>query len=81
MTEYGTVVPQKPWEYSIGSSLSEPTSLQLTIFFINRNGSIGFRLSDTLEGYVRDLRNANDPALGLDSTTLIRICVSPSPTY
>ena len=59
----------------------ESVALQLPIFFVNSNGGIGFRLSDILNGYIRDLRNANDPALGLDSTTLIRICVSPSPIY
>ena len=79
---FGTVVPQKRWApvnevdylYFVQKAV-----LQLPIFFVNRNGEVGFPLSDILQGCDRDLRNANDFApLGGKSSTHIRVNVSLS---
>ncbi|KAN0136057.1 hypothetical protein V8E53_006218 [Lactarius tabidus] len=71
------VVPQRRW--ALANELDfrrnvENAVLQLPIFFINRMGGLGFRLSDILEGHGCDLRNANNPApLGGKTITHIRI--------
>jgi hypothetical protein len=57
----GTVVPQRRWtpadEVDIRRHV-ESAALQLPIFFVNRNGGLGFRLPDILRGCDRDLHNA-----------------------
>ena len=85
VTAYGTVVPQRRWtpdskvtfRQSVEKAVLQPR-LQLPIFFVNRNGGLGFRLPDILRGCDRDLQNANDFApLGHKSmTSHIRIGVS-----
>lgn len=79
---HGTVVPQRRWaptdEVDIRRHV-EGAALQLPTFFVNRNGSLGFPLSDILRGSDHDLHNANGFAsLGGKSTTHIRINVSLS---
>jgi hypothetical protein len=77
---HGTVVPQRRWtpadEVDVRRFV-ESAQLQLPIFFVNRNGGLGFRLPDILHGCDRDLHNANTFApLGGKYTTHIRINVS-----
>jgi hypothetical protein len=85
VTDNGTVVPQIRWTPHTVTDIRqhvEEAVLQLPIFFVNRNGGLGFRLPDTLRGCDRELRNAYDPAsLGSKSTTHIRINVSRCPSY
>jgi len=74
---YGTVVPQRRWmpvdEVDVRRHV-QGAVLQLPVFFVNRNGGIGFPLLDILRGCDRDLLNANDFAtLGGKTTTHIRI--------
>jgi len=74
---YGTVVPQRRWtpadEVDVRRHV-QGAVLQLPVFFVNRNGSIGFPLLDILRGCDRHLRNSNDFAsLGGKTTTQIRI--------
>ncbi len=81
----GTIVPQGRWtpadEVDIRRHV-ESAQLQLPIFFVNHNGSLGFWLPDILRGCDRDLHNANSFApLGGKTTTHIRINVSPSLGY
>ena len=76
---YGTVVPQRRWgpadEVDVRRHV-ERSVLQLPVFFVNRNDSIGFQLPDILRGCDRDLQNANSFApLGGRFTTHIRINV------
>jgi hypothetical protein len=76
---HGTVVPQRRWapadEVDVRRHV-EGAVLQLPTFFVNRNGSLGFLLSDILRGSEHDLHNANSFAsLGGRSTTHIRIHV------
>ena len=76
----GTVVPQRRWtpgdEPDIPRHVSEAT-LQLPVFFVNRNGGIGFWLPDILQGRDHDLHNRdNQASLGGRATTHIRINVS-----
>ncbi|KAF8257740.1 hypothetical protein EI94DRAFT_1791524 [Lactarius quietus] len=73
----GTVVPQRRWtpadEVDVRRYVEDATLL-LPVFFVSRNGSIGFPLSDILRGCDRELRNPNDFApLGGRCTTQIRI--------
>ncbi|KAF8261608.1 hypothetical protein EI94DRAFT_782792 [Lactarius quietus] len=73
----GTVVPQQRWtpadEVDVRRHV-EGAVLLLPVFFVNRNGSIGFPLSDILRGCDRELRNPNDFALlGGTANTNIRI--------
>ncbi|KAH8989131.1 hypothetical protein EDB92DRAFT_2004587 [Lactarius akahatsu] len=73
----GTVVPQRRWipagEVDIQRHV-EDADLQLPIYFVNSNGSIGFPLPDILRGCVGNLHNANGFApLGGRSTTHVRI--------
>ena len=79
---HGTVVPQRKWSPADEVDFRrhvENAALQLPIFFVNRNGGLGFPLSDILRGYDRDLRNANGFApLAGRNTTNIRINVSTS---
>ena len=77
---HGTVVPQRRWtpadEVDVRRFV-ENAVLQLPIFFVNRNGGLGFRLLDILRGCSRDLYNANNFApLGGRHTTYLRINVS-----
>ena len=77
---HGTVVPQRRWtpadEVDVRRHV-ESAVLQLPAFFVNRDGSLGFRLSDILRGCDRDLLSANSFAsLGARTTTYIRINVS-----
>ncbi|KAI9439238.1 hypothetical protein H4582DRAFT_2075898 [Lactarius indigo] len=74
---HGTVIPQRRWspadEVDVRRHV-EGAMLQLPIFFVNRNGGIGFGLPDILRGCDRDLHNANNFApLGGRATTHIRI--------
>ncbi|KAH8987177.1 hypothetical protein EDB92DRAFT_1801539, partial [Lactarius akahatsu] len=73
----GTIVPQKRWNPAEDVDVRrhvEGAILQLPIYFVNSNGSIGLPLSDILRGCDRDLHNANSFAtLGGESTTHIRI--------
>jgi len=76
----GTVVPQRRWtpadEVDIRRHVQE-AALQLPVFFVNRNGSVGFWLPDVLEGRDRELYNRDIQApLGGRTTTHIRINVS-----
>jgi protein involved in polysaccharide export with SLBB domain len=82
---YGTVVPQKRWtpadEVDVRRHV-EGAALELPIFFVNRNGSIGFPLVDILRGCDRHLHNADDFAtLAGKTTTHVRINVSLSLGY
>ncbi|KAF8257743.1 hypothetical protein EI94DRAFT_1254355 [Lactarius quietus] len=74
---YGTVVPQRRWTPADEVDFRrhvEAAVLQLPLFFVNRNGSIGFPLQDILQGCDRELHHASHFApLGGKSTTHIRI--------
>ena len=77
----GTVIPQMRWvpadEADYRRHVLEAV-LQLPVFFVNRNGSVGFWLPDILEGRDGDLYNRDSQApLGGRTTTHIRINVSP----
>jgi len=77
----GTVVPQRRWipadEEDVRRHVTQAT-LQLPIFFVNRNGGVGFGLPDILQGRDYDLYNRDSEAsLGGVATTHIRINVSP----
>ena len=81
----GTVVPQRRRtsadEVDIRRHV-ESAVLQLPIFFVNHNGSLGFRLPDILRGCNPELHNANSFApLGGKTTTSVRIHVSLSLGY
>ncbi|KAH9047189.1 hypothetical protein EDB84DRAFT_1233485, partial [Lactarius hengduanensis] len=73
----GTILPQRRWSPADAVDVRrhvEGADLQLPIYFVNSNGSIGFPLLDILRGCDRDLHNANSFAtLGGRSTTHIRI--------
>ena len=77
---HGTVVPQRRWTPTDEVDFRrhvDGAALELPIFFVNRNGGIGFRLSDILRGCDRDLHIANGLApLGGRTNTHIRINVS-----
>jgi hypothetical protein len=77
---HGTVVPQTRWTPVDDVDIRrfvEDAVLNLPIFFVNRNGSLGFSLTDILRGCDRHLHNANGFApLGGRATTQIRINVS-----
>jgi len=79
-TSEGTVIPQRRWtpadEVEIRRYVQGAT-LQLPVFFVNRNGGVGFWLPDILEGRDHDLCNRDSQAiLGGRTTTHIRINVS-----
>lgn len=81
----GTVVPQRRWipadEVDFRRFVTE-AALQLPIFFVNRNGGVGFWLPDILRGRDRDLDNRDGEAsLGGVTTTHIRINVSLRALY
>ena len=83
---HGTVVPQRRLslvdEVDEVRQYVESAVLQLPIFFVNRNGELGFPLSDIIRGYDCDLRNEVDFApLGGKTTTHIQIGVSLSVGY
>ena len=82
---YGTVVPQRRWmpadEVDVRRYVDIPI-LQLPIFFVNLNDSIGFRLPDILRGCDGDLHKANRFApLGGKPSTMVRINVGLSSGY
>jgi len=75
----GTVVPQRRWtpgdELDIRQHV-EGATLQLPVFFVNRNGAVGFLLSDILQGRIHYLHNYDSQAsLGGRWTVHIRINV------
>jgi len=79
-TTEGTVVPQRRWtpadEVDIRRHVQD-AALQLPVFFVNRNGSVGFWLPDILEGRDSELYNRDIQAqLGGRTTAHIRINVS-----
>jgi len=79
-TTEGTVVPQRRWtptdEVDIRRQVQE-AQLQLPVFFVHRNGGVGFLLPDILEDRDLDLYNRDSRApLGGRTTTHIRINVS-----
>jgi len=72
-TTEGTVVPQRRWslvnEVDIRLHV-QGAALQLPVFFVDRNGSVGFWLPDILEGRDRELYNRDIQApLGGKTTT------------
>ncbi|KAH9066672.1 hypothetical protein EDB87DRAFT_1553800 [Lactarius vividus] len=73
----GTVVPQTLWAPHHTADFKqhvEDADLQLPIFFIHGNGSLGLSLDDAANGRCRTLRDANAHAqLGGKTTTHIRI--------
>lgn len=76
----GTVVPQRRWtpadEIDVRRYV-ESATLQLPIYFVNRNGGVGFWLPDILQGRDHDLYHGDRQAsLGGKSTTFLRINVS-----
>ena len=77
----GTVVPQRRWTPAVETDVRryvEEATLQLPIFFVNRNGGVGFSLPDILQGLDHDLCNRDGQAsLGGRATTNIRINVGP----
>jgi hypothetical protein len=79
-TIQGSVVPQQRWvpneRLGIHRHVREAT-LQLPIFFFNRNGGVGFWLPDILQRRDHDLYNRDSEALlGGVTATHIRINVS-----
>jgi hypothetical protein len=79
----GTVVPQRRRSPSddidIRRHVAEAT-LQLPIFFVDRNWGVGFWLPDIIQSRDHDLCNRDSEApLGGMTTTYIRINVSPHP--
>ncbi|KAN0133463.1 hypothetical protein V8E53_008631 [Lactarius tabidus] len=72
---HGTVVPQRRWTPADEADVRRHVKgLELPIFFVNHDGSIGFPLVDILRGCDRDLRNASGFAsLVGKTTTHIRI--------
>lgn len=79
-TTHGSVVPQRRWTPTNEVDFRryvDGAALELPIFFVNRNGGIGFRLPDILRGRDRDLHNADKFApLGGRATVQIGINVS-----
>jgi len=73
----GGVVPQQRWTPNEGVDFRRhvlEARLQLPIFFVNRNGGVGFWLPDILQGGDRGLHNRDCEApLGGVTTTHIRI--------
>ena len=76
----GTVVPQRRWTPTDEVDFRrhvDGAALELPIFFVNRNGGVGFWLPDILRGRDRDLHNAEKFApLGGRATVQIRVNVS-----
>ena len=76
----GTVVPQTRWTPADNVDIRryvQEAPLQLPVFFVNQNGSVGFWLPDILDGRDGDLYNReNHASLGGTSTIHIRINVS-----
>ncbi|KAI9429841.1 hypothetical protein BJY52DRAFT_1133721, partial [Lactarius psammicola] len=72
-----TILPQRRWKPADEVDVRrfvESSQLQLPIFFVNRDGSLGFWLPDILRGCDRYLHNANGFAtLGGKTTTHVRI--------
>jgi hypothetical protein len=79
-TTQGTIVPQRRWtpadEIDVRRYVAT-AELQLPVYFVNKNGGVGFWLPDILQGRDQDLYNGNGEApLGGKSTTHLRIHVS-----
>jgi hypothetical protein len=76
----GTVVPQRRWTAAPQVMYRRHVRddvLQLPIFFAQRNGEVGFSLSDILQGRDSSLYNGDKEAsLGELTTIFIRISVS-----
>jgi len=74
---HGSVVPQRRWTPTDEVDFRrhvDGAALELPIFFVNQNGSIGFWLPDILRGRDRGLHNADKFApLGGRATAQIRI--------
>ena len=81
----GTVVPQRRWiptDVVDFRRFVTEAELQLPIFFVNRNGGVGFWLPDILHCRDHDLYNRDSEAsLGGVTTTHIRINVSLCSLY
>jgi hypothetical protein len=80
----GTVVPQQLW-FPQGQgdwrSHIEQAPLQMPLFFIQENGTLGVLIANAVEGQMF-LRGARDPApFGLKATTKIRIGVCTRPFH
>jgi hypothetical protein len=76
--DFGTVVPQTLWSPGNTTGLRQyvVASLQLPIFFIQEDGSLGLSLGDAAGGNCDSLRDAQRQALlGGGHTTTIRILV------
>ena len=76
----GSVIPQQRWtpadEIDVRRYV-ESATLQLPIYFVKKNGGIGFWLPDILQGIDHDLDNGDREAqLGGRVTTHLRISVS-----
>ena len=81
-TTHGTVVPQRRWTPADEVRYVESAALELPIFFVNRDGTIGFPMVNILRGCDDDLHNADGFAsLVGKATTTIRINVSLSLGY
>jgi hypothetical protein len=79
-TSQGTVVPQRRWTpadvIDVRRYVASAT-LQLPLYFVNRNGGVGFWLPDILQGRDHDLYHGDREApLGGRATTHLRINVS-----
>jgi hypothetical protein len=76
--DIGTVVPQSLWPPRNGTELRQygVEALQLPIFFIQEDGTLGLSLDDAASGRCQNLRDAQIQALlGGRATTYIRILV------
>jgi hypothetical protein len=79
---HGTIVPQRRWFPADDVDIGKNAMLQLPIFFVNHDGSLGFQLPDILRGCDGELHNANSFApLEGKYTTHVRIHVSLSLGY
>jgi hypothetical protein len=76
----GSVIPQRRWTPAVEIDVRRyvaSAALQLPIYFVNRNGGIGFWLPDILQGRDHDLDNGDREApLGGRVATHLRINVS-----
>ena len=79
-TTQGTVVPQRRWTPADETDVRRyvaSAALQLPVYFVNRNGGVGFWLPDILQGRDHDLYHGDREApLGGRATTHLRINVS-----
>ena len=79
-TTQGTVVPQRRWTPADETDVRRyvaSAALQLPVYFVNRNGGVGFWLPDILQSRDHDLYHGDREApLGGRATTHLRINVS-----